>query len=142
MVEKVLEKFKRYLVVFVLIILMIVLVLATVEFALILVRQILEPPWLLLDVTNLTNIFSFALMLLIGLELIESVEIYFEHTDSKALAEPIILIAIIAMARKVIIMDTKTMGASVIFALAIMILALTIGYFLVRKTLRNEKSDE
>jgi uncharacterized membrane protein (DUF373 family) len=120
---------------------MVVLMLATIEFALLLVRQILEPPWLLLDVTNLTVIFSFALMLLIGLELIESVEIYFEHTNSKALAEPIILIAIIAMARKVIILDTKTVDSFVIFGIAMMILALTVGYFLVRKTLRQEDPD-
>jgi uncharacterized membrane protein (DUF373 family) len=121
---------------------MIVLVLATVEFALLLVRQIMEPPWLLLDITNLTIIFSFALMLLIGLELIESVEIYFQHTNSKALAEPIILIAIIAMARKVIILDTKTIDTFAIFGIAMMILALTVGYFLVRKTLRQDNSDE
>ena len=69
-------------------------------------------------------------------------EIYFKHANSKALAEPIILIAIIAMARKVIILDTKYVDAGVIFGLAAMILALTIGYFLVRKTLRQEESDE
>lgn len=140
--EKIVAKFKRYIVFFVLIMLMIVLALATVEFALLLVRQVIEPPWLLLDITNLTVIFSFALMLLIGLELIESVEIYFQHTNSRALAEPIILIAIIAMARKVIILDTKSVDAVVIFGLAAMILALTIGYFLVRKTLRQKESDE
>jgi uncharacterized membrane protein (DUF373 family) len=142
MVEKLLNRFKRYIVLFVLIMLMVVLMLATLEFALLLVRQILEPPWLLLDVTNLTVIFSFALMLLIGLELIESVEIYFEHTNSKALAEPVILIAIIAMARKVIILDTKTIDTFAIFGIAMMILALTVGYFLVRKTLRQEAPDK
>lgn len=140
--EKIVDRFKRYIVFFVLIMLMIVLALATVEFALLLVRQVIEPPWLLLDISNLTVIFSFALMLLIGLELIESVEIYFQHTNSRALAEPIILIAIIAMARKVIILDTKSVDAVVIFGLATMILALTIGYFLVRKTLRQKESDE
>ena len=132
--ERYLEKFKRYIILFVLLLLMIVLVLSTVELAVLTVQQILTPPIFLLDVSRLLEIFSFVLMLLIGLELIESVEIYLEHTNAKSLAEPILLIAIIAIARKIIVLDVKALEPMAVIGLAAILLALTIGYYLMRKT--------
>ncbi len=72
--EKILTKFKQAILVFVLGVLMIVLALSVIELIILGIEQLLSPPRFLLDITQLTEIFSFVLMLVIGLELIESIE--------------------------------------------------------------------
>jgi uncharacterized membrane protein (DUF373 family) len=104
--EKLLHRFKQATLGFVLVVLVIVLALGAVELAAAGIRQILTPPIFLLDVTKLAEIFSIVLMLVIGLELIESVEVaYFSEESIHKLVEYIILIAIIAVGRKIIILD-------------------------------------
>ena len=132
--EKILDKFKRYTVLFVLVMLMLILALSAVELAVITVRQILIPPVFLLDIARLQEIFGFVLIFLIGLELVESVELYLAHTSARVLAEPILLIAIIAVARKIIVLDTKAIEPFTVIGIAALMLGLTIGYFLMRKT--------
>lgn len=141
-IQKYVDKFKRYIVLFVLILLMVVLALASVEVAVLAVRQILIPPVFLLDAPKLLEIFSFVMMMLIGLELVESVEIYLGHAHAKYLAEPILLIAITAIARKIIVLDLKSTDSLAVFGLAAILLALVIGYYLIRKTRSIPEMDD
>jgi uncharacterized membrane protein (DUF373 family) len=67
---------------------------------------------------------------LIAVELIETVEVYFrEHALH---AETVVLVAIIAVARKAILLDLNAYSALTVFALAGLILALGVVYFLVK----------
>ena len=71
------------------------------------------------------------LTVLIALELIETVEVYFrEHSIH---VEIVVLVAIIALARKVIILDLTKYSPMVLFALGFLIVGLGATYFLVRR---------
>ena len=133
--EKILRRFKQAILVFVMAMLMIVLALAAVEFVFILIEQLTQPPRFLLDVTQLTTVFSFALMLLIGIELLESVEVaYMSEHNVRKLVEYIILIALIAIARKIIIIDFYTTDAIAILGIAAVFLSLPLGYYFLTKS--------
>lgn len=77
------------------------------------------------------TVFSFFLMVLIGLELVETIKVYFEEDVFHA--EVIVLVAIIAVARKIIVIDYKLVTYEMLLSIAALMLALTAGYFLVKR---------
>jgi len=77
------------------------------------------------------------LTVLIALELIETVEVYFRKHSIHV--EIVVLVAIIALARKVIILDLSKYDAVVLFALGFLVLALGATYYLVRKAAPAEE---
>ena len=93
-------------------------------------RKIMAPPAFIVDAEGLMELFSLILILLIGVELIDSIKAYLdEHIVH---VELILLIAIIAIARKVVIWDFEKHSYTELYSLAAMILALGISYYLVK----------
>ena len=75
--ENFLKHFERYLVIGLLGMMVIVVFLGTVELGVILVEQMLKPPkFILLGINEMLKIFGFFMMILIGLELIETIKVY------------------------------------------------------------------
>ena len=100
--EKFLNRFEHYIVIGLLGMMIIVVFLATLELAVILVEQMMKPPRIiLLDIREMLEIFGFFLMILIGIELIETMKVYL--TQDTVHVEIVFLVAIIAITRKVII---------------------------------------
>jgi len=75
------------------------------------------------------------MLVLIGLELLESIRVYLQK--NRVHAEVVFLVAIIAVSRKVIILDYSTTAPEALWGISSIILALGIGYFLVRRALRE-----
>ncbi len=93
----------------------------------------------LLSESGLFLIFGLFLNVLIAVELIETVEVYFrEHSLH---AETVILVAIIAVARKAILLDLSAYSAATIAALGGMIVALGVTYYLVKHEWSLSKRD-
>jgi len=135
---KLLTRFERYIVLGLLGMMIIVVFLSTVELAIVLVTELIDTPkWLLLDINELLRIFGFFLMTLIGLELIQTMKVYL--ADDTVHVEIITLVAIIAITRKVIILDVKKMEPLALLGVAAIILALCVGYYLLKKALNQEK---
>lgn len=109
-----------------------VLLLSTVELAWVIIKDIITPPVLLLEIDELLEIFGLFMLVLIGIELLDTiVKIYLaESTDH---AQIVMAVAIIAIARKVIILDVKDLSGLALVGIASIILALSIGYYLIRK---------
>lgn len=76
------------------------------------------------------------LTVLIALELIETVEVYFRKHSIHV--EIVVLVAIIALARKVIILDLGKYEPLLLLALGFLILALGATYFFVRRAAPSE----
>ena len=131
MVEKILKKFEKYLVLFLLILMMLAVLATTIELVRVLYSQLLEPPHLALNIPEAIEVFGFFLMVLIGLELLESIKVYMEK--QKVHAEVVFLVAIIAVSRKVIILDYDKTTPEMLWGISSIILALGIGYFLVKR---------
>jgi uncharacterized membrane protein (DUF373 family) len=123
------SKFFEKIIVFLLILMMmIVVLLATIELGYLLVIDIISPPIPLLEIEELLDIFGFFLLILIGVELLETIRAYLqEHVVH---VDVVIEVALIAIARKVVILDLKEITSGTLFGIAAIILALALAYFL------------
>jgi uncharacterized membrane protein (DUF373 family) len=134
--EKFLKKFERVIVIGLLGLMVFVILLGTAELVVILFEQLLMPPRFLLDINEMLTVFGFFLMILIGLELIETIKMYL--SDESIHVEIIFLVAIIAMTRKVIILDVKSLEPLALVGIAAIIIALSVGYYLLKKTMTDQ----
>jgi LPXTG-motif cell wall-anchored protein len=109
-----------------------VVMIATLELVYIMVLDILSPPFILLDANELLDIFGYFLLILIGIELLETFRIYLK--EGAINAQVVLLVAIIALARKVIILGSNEMQSLTLVGIGFIILALAAGYYLVKKS--------
>ena len=109
-----------------------VVMLATLELIYLIAMDILSPPLLLLEIDELLDIFGYFLLILIGVELLETLRIYLkEHALN---VQVVLLVAMIAIARKVIILDSSEIGSLTLIGIGFIILSLAAGYYLVKKS--------
>jgi len=125
------DRLKRVLVVAITIMMGFVLLLAVLELGFILTKDILTPPLFFLEVAELLEIFGLFLLVLIGIELFETMEIYIK--ENVVHVEVVLTVAVIAIARKVIILDVKKVGSITLLGIAAIVLALCVGYYLIVK---------
>ena len=138
--EKFLKRFEYYIVIGLLVMMSLVVLLSTVELGVIIVERALsgEPMLFLLNIADMLEIFGFFMMILIGIELIETIKVYL--VEESIHIEVICLVAIVAIARKVIILDVYKLSPITLLGIAAIILALSVGYFFIKKAM-NEKSE-
>ena len=124
--------------IFILMIMMgIVLLLATLDLGWTIYIDLISPPAMLLDVEELIDIFGLFLLVVIGIELLDS--LYSTYIREGQLHyEVVLLVALIAIARKVIIIDVKEFGGMALVGIAAVIIALTAGFYLMRKSMKQE----
>lgn len=116
---------------------MLVVALAALDLAWMLVRDIVTPPILLLDVDELLDVFGFFLLILIGIELLETIKAYLH--DRSIHVEIVLEVALIAIARKVIVLDTSESEVTAVLAVAALLVAIAASSFLIRRS-RASKS--
>jgi uncharacterized membrane protein (DUF373 family) len=130
MIENI-KKFEKIIVLVLIGMMALVLFLGTLDLAWIIIKDILTPPYFLLDIDELLEIFGLFMLILIGFELIETmVKTYLSQLIDHA--QIVMAVAIIAIARKVIILDMKDLSGLDLLGIAAIILALSIGYFLLK----------
>nr|WP_301340513.1 phosphate-starvation-inducible PsiE family protein [Corallococcus exercitus] len=122
------KKFERAVVVSIIVMMMVVLALSTLELGWIIVKDIITPPILLLEVDELLEIFGFVLLILIGVELLETIKAYLR--DNVVHVEIVLEVALIAIARKVIVLDLSKYDGVSVLAIAGLIVALAGALFL------------
>lgn len=120
-------------IVYVLLVLMLVVVaFAAIALVVELVVSLIDPPYIdFLDGGEMFAVFGAFLMVLIGLELVGVVRTYLE--ESYIRVEFVLMVALIAVAKKVIVLDYKSDPLMVI-AIAALVLALSTGFFLLRRS--------
>jgi uncharacterized membrane protein (DUF373 family) len=134
-VMKYLEKLE-YMVIRALVVMMaLVVFFASLDLAWIIIQDIIVPPYLLFDVNRLLEIFGMFLLVLIGIELLESIRTYF---DKKVIhVEVVMTVALIAVARKVIILDVKELDGLKLIGIGVIIFALAFGYVYIKRCYRD-----
>ncbi len=116
---------------------LVVIIVAVADLAIFLFKQIFTEPVGFFN-TTLIELFGLFLNILIALELLENISAYLKKHIIQV--ELVIVTSLIAVARKLIILDlTKTSGIQLI-GLAIAIFALSISYWIVRGS-NNKQSD-
>jgi uncharacterized membrane protein (DUF373 family) len=109
----------------------IVVISATVEVAYEIATGLIDPPGFFLGVPELFDIFGLFLMVLIGLELMTSIHMYLD--DHKIHAELMFLVALTAVTRKIVIMDTGKMEPMLMFGIGFLVIALSAGFYLLKR---------
>jgi uncharacterized membrane protein (DUF373 family) len=133
------KKFEKVLI-FVLVVMMaIVLLLATIELGWIIVKDIVTPPLFLLEIDELIEIFGLFMLVLIGIELLETIiRTYLDRSTEHVTI--VIAVALIAISRKVIVLGKQEFTGDILLGIAAVIIALAGGYYLIRR--RSEKLGE
>jgi len=126
------KSFEKMIVRVLVVMMIFVLLLATVELGWVIIKDVFTPPAFLLEIDELLDIFGLFMLVLIGIELLDTIAKTFlgESTDH---AQIVIAVAIIAIARKVIILDVKDLSGLALIGIAAIILALSVGYYLIRQ---------
>lgn len=127
-----LDKFQRIIITILTTLMGLVVLLATLELIYMMTFDILSPPLMLLDADELLDIFGYFLLILIGIELLETFSIYLHERAINV--QVVLLVAIIALARKVIILDSKEINSLTLIGIGFVILALAAGYYLVKRS--------
>ena len=135
-----LKKYEKVMIQALMVMMAIVLGLATLDLAYLIIKDSIQSPYLLLSVEQLLDIFGLFMLVLIGIELLETImKTYI--TQDQPHYEVVLSVAIIAIARKVIILDLKEVDSLSLIGIASIIIALTVGYFLMKRTHSQDKAD-
>ena len=97
----------------------------------VLYKQLLEPPFMLLSLSDIFKTFAAFLAVLIAIEIFQNIVLYL-RTDVFPL-KLVVATALMAMARKIIIIDFNDVIPMHIFAVGFVLLALGITYYLLGK---------
>jgi uncharacterized membrane protein (DUF373 family) len=134
--QTLLTKIQQFTVVALAGMLAVVVVLSTVHLGVLIAEEIWVPPRFLIRVQGLLEIFGYFLLVLIGVELLETLKAYLRKDVIHV--RVVLEVALIAMARKVIIEEPNAVSALTLFGIAALILALGIAFYFERQSPKHE----
>ena len=126
-----LDRFERVITIVLIGLMIVVVTLATLDLAYGIFQEVSKPPYIFIEVEKLLDIFGLFLLVLIGIELLDTIRAYL--TEHVVHEEVILVAALIAVARKVIVLDVKKTDPLVIFGIAAIILAVAAAYWIVKR---------
>ena len=138
-IEKALTKTQEFTVLTLAGMLVVVMVLSTIHLGVLIWDEILKPPRFLIPVQGLLGIFGYFLLVLIGVELIETLKAYVR--EDVIHVRVVLEVALIAMARKVIIEEPNDVPSLTLFGISALILALGIASYFERQS-KHEPHDK
>lgn len=130
-----LDQFQKAILTVLIALMSLVVMLTTLELIYVLAIDILSPPIILLEINELLSIFGFFLLILIGIELLETFRIYLQENVINV--QVVFLVAIIAIARKIIILDFDKTQDLTLIGLGFIMISLASAYYLVKKSQDN-----
>ncbi len=115
-----------------------VIVWGVVDVLFVLVERLMEPPFMLLQISDILATFGAFMAVLIAIEIFVNITIYLREDIIHV--KIVMATALMAIARKVIILDVQDEATTplVIFAIAALVFAMSIGYYLVVVKDRNK----
>lgn len=125
------NKFERLIYTILIVLLAVVLVSALGELIWSLITYMLDGPVGLLESHELIAVLGAFLLVLITVELLDTMKAYI--TDNVIHVEVVVLLAIIAIARKVILLDPSSTDAMELVGIGIIVIGLAGAYYLLKK---------
>jgi len=126
------KKFEKVVIFSLIAMMVIVILISTFELAVLIIKDIIEPPKYWLGIDQLFEIFGFFLMLLIGVELLETIKAYL--IEKVVHSEIVLEVALIAISRKVITLDVKVYEPLSLMGIAALIITIALAYFFIKKS--------
>ncbi|MGA8490718.1 MAG: phosphate-starvation-inducible PsiE family protein [Terriglobales bacterium] len=115
--------------------LVVVMLLSTIHLGVLIAQEVWARPRWLIRVQGLLEIFGYFLLVLIGVELLETLKAYLRKDVIHV--RVVLEVALIAMARKVIIEEPNAVSSSTLLGIAALILALAVAFYFERQTKRE-----
>jgi uncharacterized membrane protein (DUF373 family) len=122
----VVKKLERWVTLALIVMLAVVVLLATVELGVTIVKDIAAPPVLFPGIDKLLDVFGRFLLVLIGMELVETMRT-FAH-EGVVRVEVVLTVAMIALARKIIVLEIAHVSSLSMLGLAALLAALSFAY--------------
>jgi len=101
----------------------------------VLFKRLREPPVMLLTISDIFATFGAFIAVMIAIEIFENLTLYLRQNVIEV--ELVMATALMAIARKVIVLDYKELSAEYVWATAAVVLAMSVGYFLVKQQFRG-----
>lgn len=134
---RVVGRFEDVAVLLLMSLLMVVVAISALELGWLLFKDLTTPGTLLVDVEEMLELFGFFLLVLVGLELLTTLKSYLY--DRVIHVEVVLEVSLIAVAQKIIILDTRT-GGLTLFGLAGLVMALALSFWVVRIARRRQSA--
>jgi len=131
MIDRLFHLFERSLAAVLLFLIGIVALIAVAELCFVLYLDLISPQGLLLGLDELFEVFGMFLIVLIAIEFMSSIYMYMK--DKSVHVEIMLLIAITALTRKVVVMKTTEADALYLIGLAALLGTLIAGYYLIKR---------
>lgn len=128
------RRFEVVIVIVLMLLMMLLVAQSLVELAVVMFSEVIQGPMQVLQDNTMLTILGFFMMVLIALELLETIKNYL--TENALHVEVVLLVAMIAVARKVIILDIKELPPLTLFGIAAMVLSLAGSYWIMQKSHR------
>lgn len=126
------NKVEKYIGFVLLALLAVVVASATLEIAYEIATNIFAPPGFFIGVQDLVGVYGLFLMVLIGLELMTGIHMFLK--DNKIHADLMLLVAITAVTRKIVTMDSAAKDPMIVFGIGFLVIALAAAYYLVSRS--------
>jgi len=136
----VLDRFENAIILVLMVLMTAVLLLATADLVYLIITDILTPPLFLLEIREILEIFGLFLLVLVGLELLETIRIYLKEHVIRL--QVVFEIALITVVRDVIILDLKKLSGVSLLGIGGLIITLAVGYYLIHKTLPKDRDED
>ena len=110
----------------------VVILFGVVDVCYVLYLKLSQPPLFMLNVGDIFGVFGAFMVVLIAIEIFINIRLYLG--TSVLPVKMVIATALMAIARKVIILDLEQVSSNYVFAIATVVLALGVTYWLIGKT--------
>lgn len=118
----------------------VVIVLGVVDVIWVLYQRLVSTPFMLLQISDILDTFGAFMAVLIAIEIFVNITIYLREDIIHV--KIVMATALMAVARKVIILDLSKLSPMYVFALAAVVLAMSVGYWVVCKTFQSPAEQE
>jgi uncharacterized membrane protein (DUF373 family) len=126
---KYINKFQTVIIKIIMLMMAFVILSAMLEITWLLVTDISTPPYFMIGVDEILDVFALFFLVIIGIELLETVKMII--MESSMNVDVIILVGITAIVRKILIIDLKNTDPLFLVGMGILIIALAGTYYLV-----------
>ena len=130
------KKFSRsiesFIIILLIVMMSVVLIMATFELGYYLFQAVANSNNFLIPLDNLMDLFGVFLLVLIGIELLDTIKVYLR--ENIVHVEVVVLVAIIALARKVVILKIEELSGEIIIGIGVLITTLAVTYYIIKKT--------
>ncbi|WED25624.1 phosphate-starvation-inducible PsiE family protein [Vibrio sp. DW001] len=117
-----------------------VIIMGVVDVSWILYKKLTSPPFLILTISDMLATFGAFMAVLIAIEIFINITVYLR--DHVIHVKIVMATALMAIARKVIIIDIESMSANYLFAIASVVLSMSVGYWLIHKLPRKSHMED